>query len=161
MVMMPQPPLIIWALLTILGGVDSVEISGCCDQGQTLSLATQTCEDSDDITNKTHFTPKIFSFAAEAFVQETIELSGDSGIPQCSDGQVILSSGYLNLNTLLSIHTIFSSDWSGAGDPRCQGGGGGLGHHRRGRQPLHHLGRLGAQGVLCRGDARWAGGCLL
>ena len=109
MVMMPQPPLI-WALLTILGGVDSVEISGCCDQGQTLSVATQTCEDSDDITNKTHFTPKIFSFAAETFVQETIELSGASGIPQCSDGQVILSSGYLNLNTLLSIQMFWKSN---------------------------------------------------
>ena len=94
MVMMPQPPLIICALLTILWGVDSVEISGCCDQGQTLNLVTQACEDSDGGTNRTHFTPKIFSFAAEAFVQESIEFSGASGIPHCGDGQVMLPSDW-------------------------------------------------------------------
>ena len=101
---------LIWGVLTslCLWRAQGVDISACCDQAQTLSVETAECGENSDtgsVTNKTHFTPKIFSFAAETFVEETIELRGALGVPQCSDGQVILTSHWSKL-------IILSSDWS-------------------------------------------------
>ena len=77
---------LLWTLSLCLWRVGGVEISRCCESGQTWSVVTSSCADSD--TNRTHFTPKIFSLAEEAFVQETLELSGPGAVPQCGDGQV-------------------------------------------------------------------------
>ena len=78
-----------WTLLTLcLWRAGGVDISRCCESGQTWSVVTSSCADSDDTNNKTHFTPKIFSLAEEAFVQETLVLSGPGGLPQCGDGQM-------------------------------------------------------------------------
>ena len=98
---------LIWGVLTslCLWRAQGVDISGCCDQAQTLSVETAECGENSDtgsVTNKTHFTPKIFSIAAETFVEQTIELRGASGVPQCSDGQVMLTS------LLKTHHTLFS-----------------------------------------------------
>ena len=84
--MMMAHHILIWTLSLCLWRVEGVEISRCCESGQTWSVVTSSCADSD--TNRTHFTPKIFSLAEEAFVQETLELSGPGAVPQCGDGQV-------------------------------------------------------------------------
>ena len=83
-------------LTPILWRSEGVEISGCCEPGQPLSVVTNSCQDnnqapSDSDTNKTHFTPKIFSLQAESFVDEKIEFSGPPGIPQCGHGKVLES----------------------------------------------------------------------
>ena len=88
MMMMAQHTLL-WTLLTIcLWRAGGVEISRCCESGQTWSVVSSSCADSEDTNNKTHFTPKIFSLAEEAFVQETLVLSGPGAVPQCGDGQM-------------------------------------------------------------------------
>ena len=80
-------------LCVSLSVVASVEVSRCCAPGYSLNLDNFSClQTSTDSTNDTHFTPKIYSLEAEAFVDEELELSSQHSLPTCSDELILQSS---------------------------------------------------------------------
>ena len=69
---------------------NSVNVTRCCDENHGWNRELATCITSDSTTSQSHFTPKIYSIEAEAFVNEEIKIVA-TGIPSCSTSEKLQS----------------------------------------------------------------------
>ena len=75
---------------TLIELTSSVNVTKCCDENQVWSKESGKCFPSDNYTSQSHFTPKIYSIEAEAFVNEEIKIAA-TGIPSCSTSEKLQS----------------------------------------------------------------------